>query len=116
MHKHLLYSAFGLTMLGLTACSSGGGDDAPNIAGDYLCTAGCIGACDFAPDLSITQDGNQIILETDTESFTGNVNSDGEINYSSDRGNCEGLLVQGTAVIECEFDDVDCQQVTYKRQ
>ena len=108
--------AFGLVALALISCGGGNSNDVPNIAGDYLCTAGCIGDCDFATNLSITQDGSKIIVETDSESFIGSVDGDGNVSYSSDSGNCDGLLIQGTAVLDCELNNVNCQQVTYKRQ
>ena len=115
MRKYSLF-AFGLMSLALISCGGGSGNNAPNIAGDYLCTAGCIGDCDFATNFSITQDGSKIIVETDSESFIGSVDEDGNVNYSSDQGNCDGLLIQGTAVLNCKLNGVDCQQVTYKRQ
>lgn len=110
----LLISALGTLIAG--ACGSDGGGDIPNIAGNYVCSSGCTGTCDFDENVSITQDGENFIFESDTSNALGSIDSDGAFSLSPENGDCEGQFVGSTAIATCEIDGEDCQQVTYKRQ
>ena len=103
------------TLFALVACGSGG-SDIPNVAGGYNCSTNCTGACDFPATITITQNEESIIIEADSGNQVGTINSDGQIDTTADDGGCTGQIVQGTAILSCEMDSTDCQQVTYKHQ
>lgn len=102
--------------LALMACSGSDNSNIPNVAGTYNCSSNCTGACDFPATLTITQDEDSIIVESDTGNQVGSIDDDGKLDTTADDGDCTGQIVQGTAILDCNLDDVDCQQVTYKRQ
>ena len=107
---------FFVAALLLTACGGSDGSNIPNVAGAYTCSSNCTGACDFPNTLTITQDEGSIIVESDTGNQVGSIDDEGKLDTTADNGSCTGQIVQGTAILDCNLDDVDCQQVTYKHQ
>ncbi len=114
---------FKLPYLGVSAClaallmsCSSAGSNVPNVAGVYDCSSNCTGVCDFSATMTITQDEENIIVEADTGNQSGSVDDNGQLDISGDDSNCNGQIVQGTAILDCEFSGTNCQQVTYKRQ
>jgi hypothetical protein len=116
MHRKFVFLMSAMVTLLAGACGSDGGGDIPNIAGNYLCTSGCSGTCVFDTEVSITQDGENFIIEGTSSNGLGTINSDGAFDFSLETGNCEGQFVGGTAIASCDLDGENCQQVTYKRQ
>ena len=102
-------------ILALAACSSGG-DDIPNVAGAYDCSTNCTGACDFSGTVTITQNDENIIIEADNGNQVGTIDSDGQIDTSTNNGDCNGQVVGTTMILNCNIDSTDCQQVTFKHQ
>lgn len=99
----------------LANCGGTSSDNPPNIQGFYQCKAGCSSVCLFPTFVEVQQDGDEILVLADFGTARGNINNNGDFNFSTTDLTCEGEVFNQQLVANCSVDGTQCQEVAYLR-
>lgn len=114
-----LFVAINIMVISLTAWGVGGcgaaSDNPPDVEGSYSCISGCDDICTFSDSATVTQTGSSIVVVSDFDTCTGDVNNNGDGSLDCENGSCDVSFAGGTAALDCSAEGTNCQRVTYAR-